>query len=106
MWQCVELEDCGINLTRPQLKNQKKSDPGLEMTELPVRTRKANKSPKKRDDKKKEIVTDAKEEKPAAFPQKEVSYPGIRQERSQEIKHKEQLYLSLKVKKHQSLETH
>ena len=46
MCQCIELDDCGIHLTRQQLRDRKKSDPDLEKAELPVRTRKATKLPK------------------------------------------------------------
>ena len=44
-------------------------------------------------------------EKKAAVPPDEEFYPGISQKISQEIKRKEQSYLSHRVKKHQSLET-
>ena len=58
---CVQLEDCGIYLTQLQLKTMNKptSDQGLEKSELPVRTRKARKTGKKKKDENEEKVEDA-----------------------------------------------
>ena len=86
MCQCIELDDCGIHLTRQQLRDKKKSDPGLEKAELPVRTRKATKLPKNKSGKKNELLTEAGEGKPAAVLQNEEFYPGISQKISLETK--------------------
>ena len=67
------------------------SDPGLEKLELPVRTRKARKPGKKKEDKNEEKVEDAKIVKPANSPQDEDTFPGIKQKITQGIKGKEQL---------------
>ena len=101
---CVKLEDCGLYLTRLQSKNMKKttSDQGLEKLELPVRTRKARKPVKKKDDKDQEKVEDAKTVKPVNIQPGEDTFPGIKQKITQVIKDKEQLYLQQRVKKHVS----
>ena len=77
MCQCIELDDCGIQMTRQQLRDRKKSDPGLEKAELPVKTRKATKLPKNKSGKKNELVNEAGEGKPAAVLPSEEFYPGI-----------------------------
>ena len=58
-------------MTRQQLRDRKKSDPGLEKAELPVKTRKATKLPKNKS------VNKAGEGKPAAVLPSEEFYPGI-----------------------------